>query len=520
MGGTLQETTDEPVTAGTSGEQPFYAKIAIRSSLAIFIGSVLSGLVAYATRMILARNLTVQEYGLFYAVFSFVSFFLLFRDLGLYTALVKYVAEFRAHKAYDDIKTSIVSVSFVQLIGSGGIALILFFFSDIFAKYYFKDMAASLLLKVFVLYIFFSVFALLLKSVLIGFRSRFFPFFELVKNCFILMGVLVFVFLGLGVFIPLLAQVIAWFIMFWLSFFIITQYNFSFFSHQIVQFKKTLKRMFSFGIPVMLASIGYQVIGQVDTLLLVYLTTIEEVGVYNVVLPAALLFLLFGKSVSNITFPLFSEMWAKAEKTKIIEGITQIYKYSFVLAAPVILFFLFYASLFLQLSFGESYVSGAPAFQVLLIGVLFYIVVMINNDTIAAIGFPKITTYIVAAAAVMNIILNLLFIPLWGIIGAAIATSASYLLMLLATTGWITKKIKVAPPWVLWGKLIIANACFFAVVFLADKLFRLVLFWFRLPLVFIIGAVVYVVLLFGLRILTLQEAKQKFHLLVRVFRKS
>ena len=73
--------------------QPSYAKFALRSSLAVFIGFVFSGLFAYVVRATLARVLSVTEYGLFYAVFSFVSFFLLFRDLGLGVALIKYVAD-------------------------------------------------------------------------------------------------------------------------------------------------------------------------------------------------------------------------------------------------------------------------------------------------------------------------------------------------------------------------------------------------------------------------------------------
>src|SRR3990167_1368639 len=71
-------TPAESLKTTSHASQSFYAQIAIKTSLAIFIGAVLSGFAAYATRMVLTRALSVTEYGLFYGVFSFVSFFLVF----------------------------------------------------------------------------------------------------------------------------------------------------------------------------------------------------------------------------------------------------------------------------------------------------------------------------------------------------------------------------------------------------------------------------------------------------------
>ena len=523
----MARNTPPPIRAHTTpaaslkttshASQSFYAQIAIKTSLAIFIGAVLSGFAAYATRMVLTRALSVTEYGLFYGVFSFVSFFLLFRDFGLPTAIIKYVADFHAKKKNNELKTALVSVTLVQFVSSVIIAVVLFAFADSIATSYFKEPKAALLLKFFVVYIFTSLFAILLKAILTGFRSKFFPFFELFKNTTNLLFLLVAAPLSLGILLPLFGQIISWIVMMGICAYLLLKYHFRFFDYHLTNLKSSTTLMFSFGLPVMLASIGYQVIGQMDTLFLVYLRTLEEVGVYNTVLPASLVFLLFGKSVADIIFPLFAEMWAKHEHHKIQQGVAEVYKYGFILSAPVLLFFFVYARLFLELSFGLVYGAGAQAFQILLIGILFYIMVMINNHILAAIGKPGITTKIVLGSAVLNIILNLIFIPPFGMGGAALATSLSYLTMLLFSTLYVAKELSVAPPWLFWTKSFVAGGVYLAVAYGLEEVLASMVFYLRIPFIFLIACAVYVLALFLLRIVSWQEVQEKKRLLLRVF---
>ena len=71
-----------------------YAKKAVYGASIIFFMNILAAVISYITRIVLARELGPYNYGLFYSVFTFVAFFLFFRDLGLNTALVKHIPEF------------------------------------------------------------------------------------------------------------------------------------------------------------------------------------------------------------------------------------------------------------------------------------------------------------------------------------------------------------------------------------------------------------------------------------------
>jgi len=71
-----------------------YTKRGLQSFLALFVLSVLGVGVGYIFRFVLARNLSVQDYGIFYAAYALLSVPFLFRDLGLGQALTKFVPEF------------------------------------------------------------------------------------------------------------------------------------------------------------------------------------------------------------------------------------------------------------------------------------------------------------------------------------------------------------------------------------------------------------------------------------------
>lgn len=75
-------------------EPEVYARRLVKGSAIVFLGLVASGVFGISLRMFLARSLSVEEYGLFFAVYVFVGFFALFRDLGLDATLAKYILSF------------------------------------------------------------------------------------------------------------------------------------------------------------------------------------------------------------------------------------------------------------------------------------------------------------------------------------------------------------------------------------------------------------------------------------------
>jgi O-antigen/teichoic acid export membrane protein len=269
-------------------------------------------------------------------------------------------------------------------------------------------------------------------------------------------------------------------------------------------FKPITKQLFIFGIPVLVTNVGGKVIGYIDTLILTNFRTLTEVGIYNVILPSAMLFLYFGISVSAVAFPLVSELWAKKDKTRLSDGLKLIHKYAFVGTIPLVFTVFAFSSLFINFFFGKQYTQGALALQILLIGILFYIVAGINNNIIAGIGKPKAVTKIILFAAAINLIANLILIPFFGIEGAAFATTLSYFVALVLSTKKVTEYLEVDFPKAIWVKIVFSGIIFAVIIsYLKDVLVMNP--WIELIISASAAFLIYLIIIFLLDIINIDE---------------
>ena len=95
-----------------------------------------------------------------------------------------------------------------------------------------------------------------------------------------------------------------------------------------------------------------------------------------------------------------------------------------VLGAAVILYTV--APQLVNVLFGERYAPSVPIIRTILPGILFFVILKILNSQFVGTGKPQLTMVALIPALILNIVLNLLLIPEYKGIGAAIATNISY----------------------------------------------------------------------------------------------
>ena len=173
------------------------------------------------------------------------------------------------------------------------------------------------------------------------------------------------------------------------------------------------------------------VIVTADIVLLGFLVAGEQVGLYSAAYRVCFLLTAIASSAHVVFQPRI--MRAHDDAVAASRVLTDAVWMSFALGAPLVAGGIFVAGDLLALLFGEPYRSAAPAFRLLLlsIGVLFLHGCM-QAAFVARHRMP-VQTGITAAAAVLNVALNLLLIAPLGIVGAAIATLAAEVLILVAT---------------------------------------------------------------------------------------
>jgi len=486
-----------------------YTKFAARGALIVLIISVFAGILGYVVRLVMARNLSIEEFGLFYAVFAFLSLLGVFKTFGFDRALIKFIPEFQ-HKSKDNlIKSSILYVIFTQIITNSIIIILVYLFSNFLSIYFFHSQKAGIVLKLMAIAFFIDSFVNVLKFVFQGFKKIiFFAVIDIIRMSVILIILIAGLKMNFGLFSPIFAYIIAPIIL-------LVSFGWLFVRNVFPQFltssfavnKELIKDISRYGIFVMLSGTAAIVLGYTDTTILTYFKGVKDVALYNVALPTAKILANLPIAIGSVLLPLTSELWIKKKHELLKAGIESLYKYSFLTSFPLVLIMLSFSNLIIYVLFGKEYILAANAMRILSVGMIFYTYHFINVNFFLGIGQPQIQSKILYIAATFNIIADIILIPMFGIIGAAITTTASFFIMMILGLMQIKNFITIELPIKIWVRALLAGAFFLILVALLKKLISLNV-WIETALVLTIAGFVYIATLFLLKVIEFDELKE------------
>jgi stage V sporulation protein B len=148
-------------------------------------------------------------------------------------------------------------------------------------------------------------------------------------------------------------------------------------------------------------------------------------GVYGAALDFAYIVFQIIISITFVVFPLVSEATFKADLDVVRGYVRQTLRATLVVSALPAALFSANASEVLRLVYPAEYASGAPALRIVAIGMLSFAVITVLTSVISSGGRPWISVAIVGGTLAADAGLNLALIPVFGLRGAAIATSAA-----------------------------------------------------------------------------------------------
>ncbi len=184
------------------------------------------------------------------------------------------------------------------------------------------------------------------------------------------------------------------------------------------------KDLIRLGIVFALAFFVIQLNFRLDILILEKLSTIKEVGIYSLSahiaeqiwqIPLAMGIIVFSRTATSGNNRENTLMTLKLLRISVLLS----------LLASVVAFLL--APIFIPLVFGEDFTPSILILRWLLPGIILMVIFRLISGQIAGIGKPEITIYVFIPALVVNILLNLLWVPRHGALGAAWATNVSYI---------------------------------------------------------------------------------------------
>lgn len=173
---------------------------------------------------------------------------------------------------------------------------------------------------------------------------------------------------------------------------------------------------------------------QFDLLMVGRMLGAEAAGHYSIAARMAEMLYMFPVAAGTVLFATVSALpsggWAFARRATSTGAVLMlpVLALAGALAEPVV-----------RILFGEAFLPAVPAFLWLLPGVYALSVNTLLMNYFAGTGMPLVTVLSPGAAAAVNVALNLWLLPRLGIVGAAVASTIAYTLMLVFSGMYLRK---------------------------------------------------------------------------------
>jgi O-antigen/teichoic acid export membrane protein len=432
------------------------ANLMLKGSTWVFISRLVDGIVALLFSIFLARLLGVDKYGFIGVTMGVVGLIGIFTHLGIPHATTKYVSESLAQRDRAQLKGFIYASLFLELIVGALLALVLFFSSDLLAEEVFNKSELGLFLRIASPIIFLGAIANTFISTLVGYhKMRDFALIN-ISNFVVRLGLAVFLVIqGLGVAGALLGFVFGWLVGSVLS---VIFYLFKIRPHlkdiSPTDVSIQSKKMIKFGLP-MAVSVGSVMIFEwiPPLILAAFSPEIKYVSLYTIAFGMVALPLIISRSINTSFFPIVSALDAKKETKKLRETYQSVVRLTMLILNPILVGMIVLSPQIIDLLYGEQYKDAVYPFLILALWGFFRPAHTFGGSVLAGTGTPKTNAKVDGFTAGLNFCLNILLIPLfisinqgYGPIGAAIATTSSYIIGMSIMVHLANKRIKARLP--------------------------------------------------------------------------
>ncbi len=185
-------------------------------------------------------------------------------------------------------------------------------------------------------------------------------------------------------------------------------------------FKDFLKE----SIPMGVSAVAVFLYFKVDTILLSFLQGAFEVGIYGTAYKIIETMIFFPAMVVGLVYPLLSR-YIFTEKDKFLAITNTTIKFFALICIPIVVLVQFFAKDIIYIIGGDAYALSVPLLKVLIFALASIFFGNLFTAILLAANLQKKLMMILLSAATGNIILNIIFIPIYSYTGAAIVSVAT-----------------------------------------------------------------------------------------------
>jgi O-antigen/teichoic acid export membrane protein len=394
-------------------------KVLYQNSFLMLMAELVNKVIMFSLTIIITRYLGAEGYGQFAFAMGFTSLFFIFADFGISTLAVKEIARNNniAKKYLDNFTALKLLLSLFTILL---LCLVVPFLG--------KPFSIDLMVYLFGGYILISSTSEFMSSVFKAYEKM-----EYVALSIIIKGIVlfafgsVFVFLDFGIYYIILAYILGALSSLFFLIYILRKKIIKFSTEFDFRFNIALLRRASpFALSLTFASIYLSI----DSVLISHFIGDIEVGYYSLGYSLTIVFYAIPAIITNVYFPRMS-LYFKSDKLKLRPLFRLLLIKLCIIAFPLIIFLYYISTPIFLLFYGSEFSGSIIVFQVLLLALLFKFFSFPYAFLLVAAEKQNIRVSIQGFTALFNLVTNIIFIPKYGILGAAGTTIASELLLVI-----------------------------------------------------------------------------------------
>ena len=370
---------------------------------------------------ILTKNLATSDYGIWTQILVTILLLQPFVSLGLGNSAIRFLSSKNKREIGQGILT-VLSVTFV--IGMI-VTLVVFFSADLFARNLLKEASAIPAIRVgSILIILDALISMALGSFRIFGQIKRYSIIMLLEAILEIVLIAVAVLSGYGLLGAIISLLITkTVILLVILYFIISYAGFSFPDFSII------RPYLAYGLPMMPTALFELIIASSDRYVIGFFMGAASVGIYGASYNIGSITAMFMSFITYILAPTIFKLFDKGEISEVRSYLSYSWKYVMMLAIPSVFGLSILAGQLLSSLTTTEFISTGkfivPLISLSMIlnvmyGILGLVVRLSRRTVIFAITL--------SVAAALNLGLNVVLIPYWGVIAAAITTIAAYAL--------------------------------------------------------------------------------------------
>lgn len=411
-------------------------KLLVRSFFLVLTGVILSKVLTYLFRIVVARKFGPEIYGLFSLASMIVLLFYSVSSLGLPNGIVRNVSIYRAKDEINKVRCIVKSSLNISLFLSISAGIILFLTADFISLNIFHNSDLTIYLRFFSLiipfYVLYSIFMSLIQAYeQIGWYSFIDNVLQNVVKLAVLLTLLA---IGLKTSSIIVSYTVSIFFIFLAAFFV-CRYKlpqaFKNIDMEDSEKKKVIRELFSYSWPLTLFALISFFFYWIDSFVIGYFKDAATVGIYNAAVPIASFLIFVPTLFIQLFFPLITKEFGKGNLSVIRELSKQVTKWTLILNLPLFAIMILFPGAFLNILFGPEYIVAKNSLVFLAIGSFFSSIFYLSNNLVSIAGKSKLILANIIFVSILNFILGIILIQDYGINGVAFATMLCNIILTL-----------------------------------------------------------------------------------------